>query len=82
MRAVAAESKPNLLTQYLFDLSGKLSTFYEHCPVLKADSEAARQSRLRLVDYTGRVIQQLRSCLALGSASSCSSPPESARSTG
>ncbi len=58
LSVAAAESKPNLLTQYLFELAGKLSTFYEQCPVLKAENDALRQSRLRIVDVTGRVIQQ------------------------
>jgi arginyl-tRNA synthetase len=66
LSAVAAESKPNLLTQYLFELSGKLSTFYEECPVLKAESPLLRESRLRLVDLTGRVIRRGLELLGIG----------------
>jgi len=56
--AVAAECKPNLLTQYLFETAGDFSTFFEQCPVLKADTDEQRRSRLLLVDLTGRTIQQ------------------------
>jgi len=55
---VVSEYKPNLLTQYLFELAGILSTFYDRCSVLKAEDEATQQSRLKLVWLTGRVIRQ------------------------
>jgi arginyl-tRNA synthetase len=55
--AVAAEYKPNLLTQYVFETAGEFSTFYDNCPVLKEPDEALRRSRLLLVDLTGRIIQ-------------------------
>lgn len=58
LSAVAREYRPNLLTQYLFELAGELTTFYGQCPVLKAEDDATRRSRLRLVDLAGRVIKQ------------------------
>jgi arginyl-tRNA synthetase len=64
--AVAVDARPNQLTQYLFELAGKLTAFYEHCPVLKAEDEATRQSRLRLVDLTGRVIERGLGLLGIG----------------
>ena len=63
--AVATEYRPNQLTQYLFETANLLSTFYEQCPVLKADDEATRNSRLRLVDLTGRIIQHGLSLLGI-----------------
>ena len=56
--AVAGEYRPNLLTQYLFELAGDLTTFYDRCPVIKAEDERTRNSRLKLVDLSGRVIKQ------------------------
>ncbi|MCR4414862.1 MAG: arginine--tRNA ligase [Thermoguttaceae bacterium] len=53
-----ADYRPNLLTSYLFDLANRYSTFYEQCPVLKAESEALRASRLLLCDLTARTIRQ------------------------
>ena len=34
-----AEGKPNVITDYLNDLSSEFSKFYENCPVLKADDK-------------------------------------------
>jgi arginyl-tRNA synthetase len=50
--------RPNLLTAYLFDLANRYSTFFEQCPVLKADSPELRTSRLLLCDLTARTIQK------------------------
>ena len=54
---VEAESMPHYLTGYLFDLAKTYSAFFENCPVLKADSEAVRDSRLLLCDLTARTIR-------------------------
>ncbi len=53
----AEELKPNILTDYLFDLATALSTFYEECPVLKAESPERRDSRLALCDLTARTLK-------------------------
>ncbi len=53
---VAADFRPNHLTTYLFDLASKYSSFFENCPVLKADDEATRDSRLLLCDLTARTL--------------------------
>jgi arginyl-tRNA synthetase len=50
--------RPNQLTNYLFELADRFTTFYEKCPVLKAQSEALRDSRLLLCDLTARTIRQ------------------------
>jgi arginyl-tRNA synthetase len=53
----AEEYKPNVLTDYLFDLANTFSTFYEECPVLKAESAERRESRLALCDLTARTLK-------------------------
>ena len=58
LAAVVEDYKPNHLTNYLFELANLFSTFYEQCPVLKADHERHRQSRLLLCDVTGRTIKR------------------------
>ncbi len=35
---VLADYRPNQLTNYLFELANRFSTFYENCPVLKAET--------------------------------------------
>ena len=58
LEAVADELRPNYLCNYLFELAGKFTSFYENCPVLKAGDAATRASRLALCDLTARVLKQ------------------------
>lgn len=53
-----ADYRPNQLTSYLFDLANRFSTFFEECPVLKAETADLRDSRLLLCDLTARTIRQ------------------------
>jgi len=55
--AVLEDFRPNLLCNYLFELANTFHSFYEACPVLKAD-EPARSTRLALCELTGRVLKQ------------------------
>jgi arginyl-tRNA synthetase len=57
LEAVAEEYRPNFLCNYLFELAGKFTSFYENCPVLKSEG-ATRDSRLALCDLTARVLKQ------------------------
>ena len=54
---VGDDLAPHLLCAYLFELSQAFSTFYETCPVLKAEGDV-RASRLSLCALTLRVIVQ------------------------
>ena len=47
---------PHRLCTYLYELAAAFTTFYEHCPVLRADDQAQRDSRLALCDLTARVL--------------------------
>jgi arginyl-tRNA synthetase len=57
LEAVAEEYRPNFLCNYLFELAGKFTGFYENCPVLKAEG-TMRKSRLTLCDLTARILKQ------------------------
>jgi arginyl-tRNA synthetase len=57
LEAVAEEYRPNFLCNYLYDLAGHFTRFYETCPVLKAEAPS-RASRLVLCDLTARVLKQ------------------------
>jgi arginyl-tRNA synthetase len=50
--------EPHRLCTYLFDLAQDFSTFYEHCPVLKAATPQLRASRLSLAGLTLAVLTQ------------------------
>ncbi|MGA8351246.1 MAG: arginine--tRNA ligase [Isosphaeraceae bacterium] len=57
LELAAAELKPNILTDYLFDLANAFSTFFEECPVLKAESASRRDSRLAICDLTAQTLK-------------------------
>ena len=50
--------EPHRLCTYLFDLAQTFTTFYDHCPVLKAPEAEVRASRLRLCSVTLAVLEQ------------------------
>jgi arginyl-tRNA synthetase len=52
-----ADYMPHHLTTYLFDLAKSYSSFFENCPVLKAETDDLRVSRLLLCDLTARTIR-------------------------
>lgn len=62
---VAETLQPHHLCQYLYDLAGTFSTFYDQCPVVDAPDAATRDSRLRLCDLTGRVLRDGLSVLGI-----------------
>ena len=66
LEQVLEDYRPNLLTNYLFELAKRFSSFFEACPVLKADTEGLRQSRLLLCDLTSRTIAQGLQLLGIG----------------
>ena len=49
--------KPNLLTDYLFDLAKKFNTFYNACPILTQEDEVLL-SRLLIADRTAEILRQ------------------------
>ena len=53
---VARDLEPHKLCTYLYELATAYSTFFENCPVLKADTDELRRSRLGLVDLSARVL--------------------------
>jgi len=55
---VLVDYRPNQLTSYLFELAKSFSSFFEKCPVLKADTEVERTNRLLLCDLTARTLRQ------------------------
>ncbi len=50
--------QPHRLCTYLFDLASAFTTFYEHCPVLRAGSEQQRSSRLALCQLTAAILER------------------------
>jgi arginyl-tRNA synthetase len=57
LEALVDDFRPNYLCNYLYELAGFFTAFYENCPVLKSEP-ATRQSRMLLCDLTARVLKQ------------------------
>lgn len=56
VRDTAERCSPHRLCTYLYDLASAFTTFYEQCPVLKADDAEVRTGRLVLCDATAQVL--------------------------
>jgi len=56
VQSVADSLQPHRLCTYLFAVASRFNSFYDQCPVLKADDEKTRQSRLALSAVTARVL--------------------------
>jgi arginyl-tRNA synthetase len=57
LTVVARDGTPHVMCAYLYDLAGLFSGFYEHCPILSAESEAVRNSRLKLAQLTAKTLK-------------------------
>jgi arginyl-tRNA synthetase len=57
LEAVAEEYRPNFLCNYLYELAGHFTRFYENCPVLKSEG-ATRDTRLLLCDLAAKCLKQ------------------------
>lgn len=55
VESTAEHLQPHRLCGYLFELASTFTTFYEACPVLRAETEL-RQSRLVLCELTARTL--------------------------
>ncbi len=58
LNSVGEKGTPHILCTYLYEVAGLFSSFYENCPILSADDEAQKQSRLRLAALAGRTLKQ------------------------
>jgi arginyl-tRNA synthetase len=57
LSVVARDGTPHVMCSYLYDLAGLFSGFYEHCPILTAESEEVRNSRLKLAQLTAKTLK-------------------------
>ncbi len=54
---VAREGTPHVMCAYLYEVAVLFSGFYEHCPILAAEDEVTRLSRLKLASLTARTLK-------------------------
>lgn len=62
---MVGKGQPHVLCGYLFELAGAFSSFYEACPVLAADNEPQKHSRLLLSQLTAKTLKQGLSLLGI-----------------
>ncbi|MFI1769029.1 arginine--tRNA ligase [Streptomyces sp. NPDC020800] len=55
---VASGYEPHKLAAYLYQLASSLTSFYDQCPVLKAETPEQVENRLFLVDLTARTLHR------------------------
>ncbi|MFI1801805.1 arginine--tRNA ligase [Streptomyces sp. NPDC020379] len=55
---VAGSYEPHKLAAYLYQLASAFTTFYDQCPVLKAEDAPTVENRLFLAELTGRTLRQ------------------------
>ncbi|CAH3576642.1 Arginine--tRNA ligase, partial [Citrobacter freundii] len=57
LTVVAREGTPHVMCAYLYDVAGLFSGFYEYCPILSAENEEIRNSRLKLAQLTAKTLK-------------------------
>ena len=58
LERLAKRGQPHTLCSYVYEVAGLFSSFYEHCPILAAESEEQKHSRLCLAALAGKTIKQ------------------------
>jgi arginyl-tRNA synthetase len=64
--AALSDYLPNLMVDYLYELARRYAVFFEKCPVLAAEDEALRDSRLGLCLISARVLRTGLGVLGIG----------------
>ena len=65
VQTVGKEGTPHVLCAYLYELAGVFSSFYEHCPILNAEDENVKLSRLKLASLTEKTLKQVLALLGI-----------------
>jgi arginyl-tRNA synthetase len=58
LERISQRGQPHTLCSYIYEVAGLFSSFYEHCPILGAETEDQKMSRLRLAALAGKTIKQ------------------------
>jgi arginyl-tRNA synthetase len=64
VRDVERTLEPHRLVNYCYRLAGAFTSFYDACPILKAES-AARASRLALTELAARTLSRALGLLGI-----------------
>ncbi|MDD6094131.1 MAG: arginine--tRNA ligase [Clostridia bacterium] len=50
--------EPSVITRYIIELASSFNRFYHNCPIIGAEDETVRNTRLRLTKATGTVLKR------------------------
>lgn len=59
------EKSPHILAQYAYQTAKKFSSFYHHCPIMTAENETLKHSRLALIQCVAQVIKNTLTILGI-----------------
>jgi arginyl-tRNA synthetase len=65
VREAARSMQPGVLADHAFGLAQAFSRFYAECPVLAAEDDTERKSRLAMAGLTGRVLERALDLLGI-----------------
>jgi arginyl-tRNA synthetase len=65
LRDAASQRRPHLVAAYALECASALNQFYKACPVLKAETESLRNSRLAMVDASRWVLHNALTVLGI-----------------
>ena len=59
------EYEPSVITRYIIDLCTAFNRFYHNCPIISAEDEAVKNTRLRLTKATQTVLGRALSLICM-----------------
>ncbi|MBQ2244298.1 MAG: arginine--tRNA ligase, partial [Oscillospiraceae bacterium] len=62
MESALANSAPNLICAYIYELAGAANKFYHETPILKEEDEQKKAGYIALMGLTKQILEQ---CIAL-----------------
>jgi arginyl-tRNA synthetase len=68
LEEVTLDYRPNVLAEYLYETAKAFTTFFDKCPVYRAETTALRASRLQLVELSALVLRQGLALLGIRTA--------------
>ncbi len=65
LNLAAQEYKPNILSNYLYELAQRFNSFYNGVSVLRADSKEKQENRIKIVEATSQILKNGLSLLGV-----------------
>lgn len=56
--AAIDDYEPSIITRYIIELASSFNRFYHNCPIISADSESVRNTRLRITKASGIILKR------------------------